>query len=266
MKHPSEEQLLLYHYGEAGGGEVEAHLAACDPCRTAYDSLRRVLAVADAAPVPERGEDYGAEVWRRIEPRLGEDSQPGWAARARSRFGAAGALLFRPRSWALAGAMAALVIAAFLAGRISTRTPRPGQPASEMVRERILLVTVGEHLERSQMVLVELANTAPRERVNIAAEQRWAEDLVDANRLYRQTAARSGDVAIASVLDELERVLLEIARSPSELSRDELEKIQRRIESQGILFKVRVIASRVREQAAQPAGEQGTGTSPKEKL
>ncbi len=45
-----------------------------------------------------------------------------------------------------------------------------------------------------------------------------------ANRLYRQTAASSGDDRVVSLLDDLERVLLEVAHSPEELHGVEIGK------------------------------------------
>jgi len=97
--------------------------------------------------------------------------------------------------------------------------------------------------------------------VDIRAEQSRAEELVTANRLYRQTATTLGDAAMASVLDDLERVLLEIARSPSEISSQELVALQRRIESKGILFKVRVVGSQVREREKTDILERAQGRS-----
>jgi hypothetical protein len=104
---------------------------------------------------------------------------------------------------------------------------------------------VGDHLERSQMVLVELVNTKPQRMVDISAERQRAEDLVPANRLYRLTAERSGETGVSNVLDELERTLIEIAHSPSRLSSPEFQDLRRRVEAQGILFKVRVVDSQV---------------------
>jgi hypothetical protein len=78
-------------------------------------------------------------------------------------------------------------------------------------------------------------------------EQSRAEQLVMANRLYRQTALSTGDAAMASVLDELERVLVDVAASPSTVSQADLDSVRRRIESKELLFKVRVVSSQVRE-------------------
>ena len=101
------------------------------------------------------------------------------------------------------------------------------------------------------MLLVELVNSPEKTGLNLAGNQQVAEYLVTANRLYRQTATRNGETAVAGVLDELERVLLEIANSPSELSATELDRLRKRIEAHGILFKVRVVESQMRARERQ---------------
>ncbi len=265
MGHLSEERLVFYYYGDADDREaIEKHLAACDSCRRYYQGLDRMLAAVKEAPVPERGEEYGQQVWERLSTRLPQRSGWSWAGLFGGRAGLKAAA-FQPRRWILAAAMAALVVAAFLVGRFGSRGPlESAQPIPQAVRERILLLTVGEHLERSQMVLLELVNAGEQPTVDISAEQRIAADLVDANRLYRQSAARSGDTAIVSVLEELERILLEIVHSPSELSAAELERIRQRIEAQGIIFKVRVVSFRARESVA--PGVSPTQAAPRERL
>ena len=116
------------------------------------------------------------------------------------------------------------------------------------VRERVLLIAVGDHLERSQMVLVELAHAETHGELDISAERQLADDLVASNRLYRQTAQQMGQTNVAGLLDELERVLVEVARGPSTVSMGQLADIQQRIEALGIVFKVKVIGSEIRQQ------------------
>src|SRR6476660_8340780 len=65
-------------------------------------------------------------------------------------------------------------------------------------------------------MLVELASADDTiGAVDISLEQSRAEQLVAANRLYRQTAVSTGDARMAALLDELERVLVDIAASPA---------------------------------------------------
>jgi hypothetical protein len=103
------------------------------------------------------------------------------------------------------------------------------------------------------MVLLEVLNAPAGEGADLAAPQRSAEELVGANRLYRQAAARAGEPAVASVLDDLERVLVEIANGPSTASSAEIGRLRQRIESKGLLLKVRVIGSHVREREKEVA-------------
>ena len=109
---------------------------------------------------------------------------------------------------------------------------------------RILLTSVAEHLDRSDRVLTDIMN-APRG--DISTEQRWANDLLDASRLYRQDAVAAGEDSVASVLDELERSLIEIVHSPSRISAADLEQIRRRIDAASLLFKVRVMSDELRQ-------------------
>jgi anti-sigma factor RsiW len=239
MNHLNEEQLVMYYYGEETR-DVEDHLGECDSCREGYHALQRVLNSVDSLPVPERGADYEARVWQGIEKAL--PRRRSFASR-----------WFSWKPLAAAGAMAALLVAAFLAGRTAQKAPIV---ADSQVRERILLVAVGDHLERSQTMLVELSNTdsAKGGQLDISYEQRAAEDLLESNRLYRQTAANAGDVATASLLDDLERVLLEVAHSPSAMSEEQFKQLRKQIEDQGILFKVKVFGSQVEERQAAPQG------------
>jgi hypothetical protein len=160
-----------------------------------------------------------------------------------------------------------LILAAFIAGRWTRHGATPDNIATtEQVRERILIVAVGEHLGHSERMLVELSNAAPsspaQKQVNISAEQRRAEDLLQENRLYRQTALQEGDTGLASVLDDLERVLLDVAHSPDEVTPKQLEAIRQKIEARGILFKVRVVGKELqqRQEATQPAPQQNNSS------
>jgi hypothetical protein len=107
---------------------------------------------------------------------------------------------------------------------------------------------VGDYLERSQMVLIELTNASPKGSLDISAEQERAGGLVTETRLYRQTAARTGDARITGVLDELERVLVDITHAPSNMTPRQLEELRQRLEAGGILFKIRVLGSNLRNQ------------------
>ena len=257
MKHPKEEELIAYRDGEEVNREgIAGHVADCPECRGELERIDAVLEALNSMPVPEPGEDYGRRVWQQIAPRLPEKRGRWW----RFLFGGRNSASWLvPRPWVAAAAIAALVIAAFLAGR-ATRHGVDVFTAVDQgkVRERVLIMAVGEHLGRSEMVLVELANAEPQgagqKQVNISGEQRRAEDLLEENRLYRQTALEQGDTALAGVLDELERTLLDVAHSPQQPTAAQLEGMRQRIEDRGILFKVRVVGKELQQRGGSGEG------------
>ena len=248
--HLTEDDLVLHYYGEMGDEDealAATHLRSCEQCHASYRRLQRVLAAVDehALAIPELPAHFERTVWARLEPGLDRRSR-GWSLLALS-----------PRL-ALAASVVLLVAAAFYAGRMMPReSVTPGAPApatttvtasnAAQLRERILLVDLGDHLEQSQMVLIELVSADDQQPMDMAEGKKRAEELVAANRLYRQTAKTTGDNTIADLLDELERVLVDVAASPEHVSARDFDEVRRRIESRGLLFKVRVLSSEVRQ-------------------
>jgi hypothetical protein len=249
MRHLADDELLLYHYHDGDDIEVaERHLNSCAECRSRLAAIEEVLKLVVAPPVPARGPDYGSEVWNRMRAELPQltPREHWWLAIPR---------------WAWAGAVAALLVVVFLMGRYSSQGPSPINEAgnaggttsspAEQVRERVLLLAVGEHLDRSQMLLLELSHASEPGEIDISGGRQRAIELANANRLYRTTAQNVGDVTIVTLLDELERVLLQVGHQPSRLTAGDLKRIQDSIQSQGILFKVRVVRANVRKESAQ---------------
>jgi hypothetical protein len=280
MNHPNEDELIAFHdawmnevAGETGRGDarsvlIATHVKECPECKAELERIDAVLVALDAMPVPDPGEDYGERVWRQIAPRLPEKRVRWWQWGERPDVSMG---WLEPRRLATLSAIAAVVIVAFIAGRVTKAPVAPPAMAADagVVRERVLVMAVGEHLGKSEMVLVELTNALPNraggggtKQVDISTERRRAENLLEENRLYRQTALEQGEAGLASVLDELERVLLDVAHSPKEVSAAQLETIQERIAAKGILFKVRVVGQELqqREMPAQPSPTENGST------
>jgi hypothetical protein len=204
--------------------------------------------------VPERTETYGAEVWRQLRPQILKPPRTG-----ESRF----RLLFPWARWALAGALGLLVFGAFLAGRFwphpgtipAPAVARSSQPLSPGARERVLLAEIGEHLERSHRALIELVNSKTNGAVDISLEQALARELAAVNRLFRHAAAEAAEPGMASVLEELELVLVEIANGPTKLSADEFAAMRQRIDTEGLLFRVKVLSAQMRAKEQETARE-----------
>ena len=258
--HLSEDDLILHYYGETERGDearIASHLAACAACQGAKQKLARVMTLVDSAAPVEAPLGFERTAWARLEPLLDDGAinrsasrDDGRVHRSAEREGGWRTFFWFPQ-WALAGGVAALVIAAFAAGRFSggdTTVTSPAQVvAADGESSRVLQAEVGDHLDRTQMMLVELVNAETDHSDVLASEQARASDLVAVNRLIRQSAAQSGDGAIVSVLEDLERVLLEIANAPANASSNDLTDLQSRITTEDLLFRLRVIASEMRQ-------------------
>ena len=243
MQHLTEEQLVLHHYHDGdGAAEVEKHLASCAECRAQFETLRRVLALVDSVPIPERGERYAEEVWTRLRWKLGSERR-------------------RLRHWQIGFAAAAMLAIAFVSGilwhqRIATAPMLPQQsvssvpvkvtPAEQTKPNQILLVVVSDHLDQSERMLTELANADSKHSFDMTEESKRAEDLVASNRMYRLTAQQRGETRIESLLSDLEPVLLELAHAGQSLTPAELAALQKRIDAAGLLFKVRVVSAQTK--------------------
>ncbi|HUJ15642.1 MAG TPA: hypothetical protein VL284_17780 [Thermoanaerobaculia bacterium] len=240
MQHLTEQELVLHHYhDDESPAAVAEHLLACDGCRAEFNSIRSVLALVDEMPVPERGNEYGAQVWSRLRWKLGNERS-------------------RRRSWQTAFAAAAVLAIVFFAGvlwhaRVASvarpvgqqaAAPAGTQPTAAATQsDRVLLVVVTDHLDTSERMLRDVANADAKDGLDLGDEQKRAVELVASNRLYRDAALQHGDTRLAAVLNDLEPILLEIAHSDGKLSPAEAGNLQKRIDSKGLLFKVRVMTA-----------------------
>ena len=243
-KHCSDEELLLEYYGESQ--ESAAHLSTCAECGARFHELKTMLNGITLEP-PERDERYGLEVWQAIRHRL-PAREPRWHS------------LLTPQ-WGLAAAAALLLTVGFAAGRMWPQAEPPAASPNvvatgavaatdDEARRRVALLDLNDHFDRSDGVLAEVMNAAgPRD---LSAERLRAADLVAASRLYRQNAVAINEPALAAVLEEVERVLLDIVHQPAKATAADLDEIRRRIDSAGLLFKVRVMTNELQHRLEQP--------------
>ena len=246
--HFTQDEFVLAYYDEREIDARREHLDACDECRSELARLTRVLDQVTPVEVPEPDEDYEARAWDRLSWRLrGERKKT-------------------TRGWTKWLAAAAMLAVAFIGGLLWNRSNTgpvhiANQPASnpnvepttastQQQRDRILLVVVGDHLDDSERMLVELTNITASDNIDVSTEQQRAEELLVSNRLYRSTALDRGEDRVATLLDELEPMLMQIAHGPSQLTPDELRKIQKRVETKGLVFKLRVLRADVRATSA----------------
>ncbi len=240
MKHLVEEELVGQAYGE-GSDDAGRHLEACGECAQAYADLKNDLAEMKPIEAPARDAAYGERVWGAI-----ADSLPVYEPRPRTWFGMG---LIRGLSYAAAGLL--LAAGSFYAGSRwqQGRTPttaenKPPQPKRNA--RPIVVVVLGDHLDRSERLLVELKHVDANNAEMMPPLRKEARSLLAANRICKADAKKVDDPALQTALDHLDHLLNELANQPGGLNAASVSRLKDEMDADGLLFEVRVLRSRTR--------------------
>jgi hypothetical protein len=179
--------------------------------------------------VPDRGPEYGAQVWQRISGRVG--------TRRRFRWWSTPAA-----AWA---AVAACGLILLLIPVLRQKPPAPAQaPAVETLApvhgRRLLQAALSDHLERASILFTHVLNDSGFARAGEDEDE--LDDLIAENRLYRQTAEQQNDRETAALLSDVETVLLDLQHSPA-ASVAELRYVQQRISDSSLRFRLGIAQS-----------------------
>jgi hypothetical protein len=248
--HPPADDLVLLFYGELPEDTQESlrrHLADCEDCRGSYNALTRTLHLTSGLQAPDPGPEFEARVWARVAPGVHS------ARRLSSSW------------WRLGAVAAALLIVAGGVWSWSHRLrhqPAPDAvavttPADDGTRERVLLAAVDAHLVQTEMLFVELLNAPASESGSFSYARLAADDLLASGRLYRETARDTGASQLVAVFDELEPVLVEVARSGADTSAGDIRALRGRIEQDDLLFKVRAVAADIQDRQDRTSSGEG---------
>lgn len=247
MKHLGEDEFIDLYYGEAPTA-ANTHLRACRDCSAKYAEFKHSMDTIEVPLVPKQGADYGDRVWETLRPQLIPYAKQtarwlGWT---------------EWRVAALTVSFAILLTAAFLGGRYweQKSVTHPNLAGNPPAARRVVLVVLTDHLDRTERLLVELNHADLPNRTENTQLQSDARELLASNRLYRASASDAGDVALAGVLDRLEGVLAEIANDPN-LTASDLERVRKEMNTEGILFEIRVLLTRHSDPESGPKPAKG---------
>jgi hypothetical protein len=241
--HPGEDDLIFRLHGDGSVADrerVSEHLRGCATCRAAWEELQSTLTVVTTAAVPEPDADFEQRMWARVQPAL-RPAPPRWSWRPLVPIGA----------WA--ATVAAIVFAGYtwrpaVVPEAAATAPATNETSGGGLRERVLLTALDQHFADTEMLLVELVN-APEVPADggFEFERTSADDLVASGRLYRETAIETGDAQLAAMLEDLEGVLVEVARSAETPAADDVGAWREQIERGDLLFKVRAATNDIRD-------------------
>ena len=264
MNHLTDEELVERYYGVTGDA-AGAHLKECAQCSAALAALEGDLSVLCPVHAPERDAHYGEQMWARVEaalPRHGSgfvlsqvsEARPGAPpsrALREARLGRFSIWLGLGRGLAYAAGCTVLAAGGFFVGRVwehrhpAQATAHGTQAPVIAPQPKVVVVVLGDHLDRSERLLVELKHAnADSDNVDLAPLPAEARSLLAANRVFRDEAEDEGDPGLSKALDHLDRLLTEIADRPGGLDAAEAARIRDEMNAEGLLFEVRVLRSK----------------------
>ncbi len=254
MTHLSEEELIALYYGEsANDTDARRHLNLCRQCWTQFGDLEQILGGIRPPARPQPGAELLERVWQGLRPTLTPYERPeqrGWR------------VWMRWKTVGLVTACLLLLTLVFMGGRIWERrksnTAKITGHANPQASQRVIVVVLNEHLDRTERLLVTLDHAKAGDSVENSVLQTQAQELLASNRLYRMSANEAGDPALAAALERLERVLAEVANEPT-LSAADLDRVRKEMNTESILFEIRVLLSKTPD--GMSGAERGKGVS-----
>ena len=247
-EHPTSEDLILRDYGEQPPADVarlDDHLATCSRCQTSRDELVELLGLVNHSVPEEPPADFERVIWARVQRAL--PRQRVWSL----------------RQWVPLGALAALVLAA--TGSLLLRAPAVPTPetvadasdpvATARAHRRVLFTALNDHFTQTEMLLVEVMNAPDGGQQESDFERDTAADLVASGRCIATRPRRPAICTSVAVLDDLESVLVDVARGPAAPAAEDVHLLRSRIDAGDLLFKVRAVTTEIRGHQPQPQAE-----------
>jgi hypothetical protein len=255
MSKHSEIQYLLYDYAtnaltDAARWEVEHHLADCNTCAKDFKELQDAMALVPqptTVPSQERDDMFWTHLAMSIEKEIRRKNQPrvnrfvAMVERVRLVFA------LRPGyQYAIGGSLATMLLALLLfrwqpteQQQVADILPVQNDAASMAADFNMNQERVRQYFRNSRTLLVGLANVAMDDAANfdVSEEKMKARTLIHEARFVKTQPLNN---RTERLVNNLERVLIELANLDESNDISNLEIIRSGIHQENLLFKIRM--------------------------
>jgi hypothetical protein len=234
---------LYQNLDQKDQARLDAHLAACPRCASAYVKARRTLQIMDRRQTFPLPETY----WEKNEWRILEKVQAGTLKKERPVM-----IQRTPLRWGIgfAAAAAILVIGIFI-GRMTftgvlPESGRPAGPASSKASFQFteLRQRTDQYLERSKVIILGLINFDVANEdpyiLNIERNQKISGDLILEAGYLKENLDSAGENRLAELVSDLKIILMQIANLDRNDHTDGLELIKSGVYRNSLLMKIDV--------------------------
>ena len=243
-----QEMMVEALYGELNAADqaiFDAHLTSCDACATQYQGLQSTLQIMDQRELPEVHPGYWAGYWSRLEERLA-NSRGNVVIHDFIEKISAKIIPIRPQLLSAAAALMLVVTGVFI-GRSTAPAVATTQPAvaqATMFDE----VAVAEfnsllssYVNKSRMLLMGFDNFDEEddpEVFDLNHQQRIAKSVVRQGRELLNHRVAMEDQHIRAMVNQIERVLLQLANSDMDDLGLTVQLVQDGMETNSIMLKL----------------------------
>lgn len=238
---------------------LKAHLASCAACANAFKEMQGTLLLTSQAPQEMPSEAYWAEFQERLDQRIAAGTTkraPGMPLAERIR-----AMLLPPPAWAYqVGFAVVLVLVGVFIGRYGL--PGSGQgPVDQIASNEApaegayqLVTQTQRYLDRSSVLLMGLVNFDAEQDgttiLNLDHKRQVASTLIEDAAVLKASLDRSEAAQLRMLIEELEKILLQIANLEAQEDLPGIEMIQDGIEGRALLMKINLETMKLMDQPA----------------
>ena len=228
--------------------QFEEHLSQCSQCAAEYERLSWTLKVMDQRELPDVQPDYWQDYWARLSERLPDRPRkivwPEWRSWLPPL-----AVPGRPALVPVAAALLLIATGIFIGRTTILRVPGQGAPMQATVFDPGLIAEFNDlassYLERSKIVLMGLNNFNPRlddpNALNISSHRHLSQEVLRQGRALRNHQVATADPRLQFLIDEIERVLLQVANSGGDDPMWTIRMAQEGIDKNSILLRITLV-------------------------
>ena len=235
---------------------LNGHLASCEACARAFQEMQGTLQLTKQVVQEDPPEAYWAEFQQRLHRRIATETASREASRGAGLVHRIRALLVPPPAWAYqTGLAVVLVLIGIMIGRYGRTDVGTDPVIAENTVDAAYLEAAERqrYLDRSSVLLMGLVNfdaeTDGTTVLNLDHKREIAGSLVQDAALIKASLDANEDAQLRMLIEELEKILLQIANLEAQQDLPGIEMIQSGIEGRALLLKINLETMKLKDQA-----------------
>jgi len=211
------------------------HLHSCAKCKKQFEAFRRVTDVMKEYRREKASPEFMHSLWSGIEQQLSLKT-----ARKNTFIETIKELINLDVRWVRYAAAVSLIAAGIIIGRFMFVESRQDTVVAEQERteNKILEAKAQRYLERSKVLLLGILNHESDAGSDFSRQRQLSGDLIREAAILKDELKDSKKLLLSALIEDLDKILLQIAHLEEKYDLEAVEMIQAGIRSEGILFKI----------------------------